>query len=218
MTARCASIVVGDRHPVFLFGLITILRAQSDFSVLASCGDSATCIRAIKAFAPALALIDIGLDGLRVVAAIEAMQGPTRVVFFSEACERSEVARAIAAGAYGMISRQQSPGALMRDLRKVILGVRLLPSIAPKTDRDCNWLDRHEDHMTALTDREREIVHLVCAGLSNKDVGRQLNLSDGTIKVHLHHIFEKLAIRNRTALAAWAIEDGDEVKQGTAVE
>jgi DNA-binding CsgD family transcriptional regulator len=55
---------------------------------------------------------------------------------------------------------------------------------------------------TALTERERQILHLVCGGQSNKKVGRKLNLSESTVKVHLHHIYQKLAIRNRTALAA----------------
>lgn len=218
MTGHCASIVVADRHPVFLFGLIAILRAQSDFRVLASCNDSATCIAAIQGFAPALALIDLGLDGARVLAAAKATQAPTRIVFFSEACERSEVTRAIASGAYGMISRQESPDELMRNLRKVILGMRLLPSACPIADRDRDSPDRREDQMTSLTDREREIVRLVCAGLSNKEMGRQLNISDGTIKVHLHHMYEKLAIRNRTALATLASDDEDEVERESAVE
>lgn len=210
MTARCVGIVVADRSPVFLFGLITILRAQGDFRVLASCTDSATCIQAIQGFAPAMALIDIGLDGPRVLAAVKALQGSTRIVFFSEACERSEIARAIATGAYGMISKQESPDTVMRDLRKVMLGVRLLPVLAPIADREGDSPDRREDEMTALTDREREIMLLVRAGLSNKEMGRQLSLSDGTIKVHLHHMYAKLAIRNRTALAALAIDDDDE--------
>jgi two-component system nitrate/nitrite response regulator NarL len=55
---------------------------------------------------------------------------------------------------------------------------------------------------TALTNRERQIVRLVCEGLSNKEIGRRLKITDGTIKVHLHHIFQKLQISNRTVLAA----------------
>jgi two-component system nitrate/nitrite response regulator NarL len=58
--------------------------------------------------------------------------------------------------------------------------------------------------MDRLTNREREISRLVCGGLSNKEIGRRLNLSDGTVKVHLHNIYEKLSIRNRAALAALA--------------
>jgi two-component system, NarL family, nitrate/nitrite response regulator NarL len=57
----------------------------------------------------------------------------------------------------------------------------------------------------ALTDRERQIMRLASEGLSNKEIGRRLNLTDGTIKVHLHHIFQKLEVTNRTALAALAM-------------
>ena len=59
--------------------------------------------------------------------------------------------------------------------------------------------------LAALTDRERQIVQLVSEGLSNKEIGRRLDISDGTIKAHLHNIYDKLAINNRTALAALAI-------------
>jgi two-component system nitrate/nitrite response regulator NarL len=78
------------------------------------------------------------------------------------------------------------------------------------------------DPSTRLTGRERQIMPLVCEGLSNKDIGRQFRLSDGTVKVHLHHIYEKLAIHNRTSLAVLAVgnpnlygSDGD-TKAGDA--
>jgi len=61
------------------------------------------------------------------------------------------------------------------------------------------------ENMTALTPRERQIMRLVSEGLSNKEIGRRLNIVDGTIKVHLHNIFQKLEVRNRTVLAALAM-------------
>ena len=62
-----------------------------------------------------------------------------------------------------------------------------------------------ENMLTVLIDRERQIMALVSEGLSNKEIGRRLNIVDGTIKVHLHNIFQKLEISNRTVLAALAI-------------
>lgn len=59
--------------------------------------------------------------------------------------------------------------------------------------------------MKTLTDRERQIMRLVSEGLSNKAIGRRLNIADGTIKVHLHHVFQKLQVSNRTVLAALAL-------------
>jgi two-component system nitrate/nitrite response regulator NarL len=66
-----------------------------------------------------------------------------------------------------------------------------------------------ENALSVLTDRERQIMRLVSEGLSNKEIGRRLNITDGTIKVHLHHIFQKLEISNRTVLAAIAISQDD---------
>jgi RNA polymerase sigma factor (sigma-70 family) len=66
-----------------------------------------------------------------------------------------------------------------------------------------------ENVLTVLTDRERQIMRLVSEGLSNKEIAHRLNIADGTIKVHLHHIYQKLEISNRTALAALAISQGD---------
>jgi two-component system nitrate/nitrite response regulator NarL len=65
--------------------------------------------------------------------------------------------------------------------------------------------DKRIERLSLLTARERQIMSLVSEGLSNKEIARQLKLNDGTIKVHLHHVFEKLGVSNRTSLAALAI-------------
>jgi DNA-binding NarL/FixJ family response regulator len=70
-----------------------------------------------------------------------------------------------------------------------------------------------ENRLTALTQRERQIMRLVSEGLSNKEIGRRLNIGDGTIKVHLHNIFQKLEIRNRTVLAALATSAASEARE-----
>ena len=108
------------------------------------------------------------------------------------------VAKPLAGGAYDVIPKEAAPHLLVRFLRQVASGLRSLP--IPKSP------NKHEleNKSAALTERERQIMHLICKGLSNKEVGRQLILCEGTVKVHLHHIYQKLAIHNRTALAALA--------------
>jgi two-component system, NarL family, nitrate/nitrite response regulator NarL len=68
----------------------------------------------------------------------------------------------------------------------------------------------------SLTSRERQIVRLVAGGLPNKDVGRRLDLSEGTVKVHLHNIYRKLGVNNRTALSAMAITQREDVERSEA--
>jgi two-component system, NarL family, nitrate/nitrite response regulator NarL len=91
-------------------------------------------------------------------------------------------------------------------LRQVAAG-RRLPVRPSRPGEARATTDISEKALAGLTKRERQIVELVSAGLPNKDVGRQLNLTAGTIKVHLHNIFSKLAINNRTALTALAVSD-----------
>jgi two-component system, NarL family, nitrate/nitrite response regulator NarL len=99
---------------------------------------------------------------------------------------------------------------LVQILRQVADGKRLLK--LPSSDQVI-FLEQSaiaERALTALTDRERQIMRLVCEGLSNKEIGRRLSITDGTIKVHLHHIFQKLEIGNRTALAALAVSQNED--------
>lgn len=92
----------------------------------------------------------------------------------------------------------------MKSLQQVADGKRVLPR--PSSDQVSREQGAVMDNaLTILTDREQQIMGLVSEGLSNKEIGRRLKLSDGTIKVHLHHIYQKLEISNRTVLAALAV-------------
>jgi DNA-binding NarL/FixJ family response regulator len=148
-----------------------------------------------------LALLDLSLPvqcGLQVLAMIRLERLCTRVIFLSASSDASDTAKPLAGGEYDVIPKEAAPHLLVRFLRQVASGLRSLP--IPKS-RNIHEL---ENQSAALTERERQIMHLTCKGLSNKEVGRQLVLCEGTVKVHLHHIYQKLAIHNRTALAALA--------------
>jgi len=205
------SIVIADRHPLVLCGLMSVLGAESEFNVVASCCDGGTCMHAVRALTPDIALIDIsmpGLSGLEILAAATYERLRTRILFLAASVEARELATAAARGAYGVIPKEMPPETLLQCLRQVAAGRKSL-SLA-FNGAGCQLGQGYparnaESMLTVLTDRERQIVQLVSEGLPNKEVGRRLNLSDGTIKVHLHNIYQKLAINNRTTLAAWAV-------------
>ena len=215
MVPRCVSVVIADRHPVVLCGLKSLLSAEPDFNVVASCRDGKTCIEVIRDRSPDLALLDTflpDLNGVRLLAAIKSEQLRTRVIFFSWSFESLETATAIARGAYGVIPKEAAPELLLRCMRKVASGQRLLPHAIWDSEPQKNKPGARgalKNMQTALTERERQIRCLVCEGLSNKEIGRQLNLCPGTITTHLHHIYQKLAIKNRTVLAKLAARDFD---------
>jgi len=207
---QCISVVIADRHPVVLLGLTNLLGPENGFKVVASCSDGTSCLEAIRNLLPDIAIFDIsmsGLTGLEILAVANSESLPTRLVFFTASIEDRELVESAAEGAYGVIPKDVAPDILVQSLRQVAEGQRLLPlpSSGQTETQARGSIAIAESVLTVLTDRERQIMGLVSEGLSNKEIGRRLNIADGTIKVHLHHIFQKLEISNRTVLAALAI-------------
>jgi len=171
------------------------------------------CIQAIWDFAPDLALLDVSmprLTGLEVLAWISWEGLSTRVVLLTSAAENLEPIVRGARGAYGVVLKETDPEVLVQCLRQVAAGRRMLgqglAESAPGTwQRGFSRNPSREHVLATLTGRERQIMRLVSIGLSNKEVARRLKISDGTIKVHLHNMYQKLAINNRTELAALAL-------------
>ncbi|MGZ5871413.1 MAG: LuxR C-terminal-related transcriptional regulator [Bradyrhizobium sp.] len=213
---RRTSVVIADRHPVVLQGLTSTLRARSDFIVVASCSDGPGCINAIRTLAPDIAVLDVsmpGLTGLEILAIVNSERLSTRLIFFTASVQDRELAMSVAAGAYGVIRKDVTLEILVQSLRQVAEGQRLLPrpssGQAVARVRERGNIAIAENVLTVLTDRERQIMGLVSEGLSNKEIGRRLNIADGTIKVHLHRVYQKLEISNRTVLAALAISQNE---------
>jgi DNA-binding NarL/FixJ family response regulator len=199
----CVSILVANRQPVVLCGLKAILCAKKGFNVVASHCDGGGCLQAMRDLSPDIALLGMfmpGLTGLEILAAATSERLCTRVVLFTADGDR-ELVTAVASGAHGVVSMDAMPEKLVHFLREVAAG-KLLP-LAPLEAKPRH--ERQRSMQMTLTERERQIMELVPGGLSNKEIGRRLSLAEGTIKVHLHRIYRKLALNNRTALAvsAW---------------
>jgi len=208
---RRTRVVIADRHPVTLQGLSRVLGAQHDFKVVAHCGDGASCLNAIRILIPDIAIVDISMPGVAGLARFNSEHpAATRLVLFTPSVEARDLRAFAAAGAHAVISKDVDPGVLVQILRKVADGQRLLPELSSRKRTIQEESAIGEEALTALTDRECQIMRLVSEGLSNKEIGRRLNIADGTIKVHLHNIFQKLDIGNRTALAALAIAHTDD--------
>jgi two-component system, NarL family, nitrate/nitrite response regulator NarL len=193
--------LIADRRPLILQGLSSVLEAQPDFVVVARCDSGAGCVEAIRLFRPHIVVLGASMPdkgALEIIAIASSQAVPAQLVLLveSESCNVQAPA-----GARAIISDDIDLDALVQSLRQVAGSNKPLP-LSPDRAVFGKQRETLERSMTALTDRERQIMRLVSEGLSNKEIGRRLNLSDGTIKVHLHHIFQKLEVGNRTALAA----------------
>lgn len=208
---RRATVVIADRHPVVLHGMANLLGPESDFEIVASCSDAASCITAILKLAPDIAIMDASIPDL--TPPMSNLLGrsdnrSTRLVFFVTGEDCDLLLPGGAAG-HSVLLKEMTGPALVQCLREIIDGRNVVPS--PPTDQAAppEPTTNPENALAVLTERERQIMRLVSGGLSNKEIGRRLNIADGTIKVHLHHIFQKLEIGNRTELAALVMSQDD---------
>lgn len=200
-------LVIADSHPIFLEGLRSVLRAHPDIKIVAQCRDGLEVMEKIRKFSPDVALIEIsmpGLNGLDILAKVTAEGLPTRIMFLTTAATDTQAGNAIAGGASGIIFRNSSPEGIARSVRKVAAGKYHFPKDLVAAMRGRQSKHRKIAHWPydQLTPREAEVTRLMIKGLRNREIGQQLDLSEGTVKIHLHNIFKKLGVANRTSLAA----------------
>lgn len=199
-------LLIADNHPVFLQGLANVFRAYSDIKIVAQCQDGLEAMTAIREFAPDIAMIDIsmpGLNGFDILANVAAENLPTRVMFLTATVSGPQIMDAISGGAKGILFKSLSPAEITRSVRNVAAGKYQFPKDLAEAVRrrrsKRKRISQWPGHQ--LTPREKEVTRLVTKGLSNKEIGRQMDLSEGTVKIHLHNIYKKLNIANRTSLA-----------------
>lgn len=202
---RRIRIVIADRHPIVLQGIKSVLAMHRDFTVVASCSDGASCIEAIRSLVPDIALVDAALPDVspqQILAPASAVSPGLPIIFFAVTTGDRDLQRLALDGACIVLPKDADPEMLVATLREA---TQDQAAVSPSAEQASEEPRAGDQALKLLTGRERQIVRLVSEGLSNKAIGRRLNLVDGTIKVHLHHIFQKLDVSNRTLLAALAI-------------
>jgi len=202
-------LVIADGHPIVLRGLLNLLGSAGDFNVVATCSSGTECIRAIRQLRPQLALVDMampGLDGVEILGLVTSEQLPTRIVLLCASAEEYDLRHAAVRGAQGILFKNSTPDLLRQGLREVAFGRKWLPhtfvsgALGPQREQQ-----NHAAAVPNLTDREQAVMLLASEGQSNKQIARHLGVVEGTIKMHLHNVYQKTAISNRTGLAALAI-------------
>ncbi|MBL0408381.1 response regulator transcription factor [Microvirga aerilata] len=203
-------VILADDHPVFLNGLRALLQTDPMFEIVAVCPDGKSALQAILESKPDLAILDVsmpGCTGVEVLAELSDRDLTTRVILLTASAGDGEIVEAVARGVYGLMLKDAAADTLLDCMRSVAVGRRWLPpdlvGAAVKREEDNRAKVSQLDN--ALTSREREIVTLVAEGQSNKEIARKLGLADGTVKIHLHRIYNKLGVSNRTSLTALAL-------------
>lgn len=208
-----STVVLADDHPLLLRGLRDIVAAEPDFSVVGVANDGQEALTLIQAIRPQLAVLDLAmpvLDGLKVLKAISHDVSFPRVVILTALISDQQVLEAVTSGVWGLLLKESAPETLVDCLRAVVMGKRQLPEamVQRAIARNAAIGSRQRKLNELLTARERDIAMLVCEGQPNSAIAEALGLSPGTVRIHLHNIYIKLDIRNRTSLAALVLNQG----------
>jgi DNA-binding NarL/FixJ family response regulator len=201
-----ARLMLVDDHPIVRQGLSSFLATQPDLEVVAEAGSLAQAREMLRSASPDLVLLDLQLpdgNGLTLLRELESLAAPPRVLVLTSFLDVDFVREALNRGAAGYLLKHAGTGALLDGVRAALRGelpldpgaVRLLAS--PR-----------EDPLAPLTPREREVLAMLAEGLSNRDIGGRLGVTEKTVKSHLGKVFDKLELRDRTQAALWAKEHG----------
>jgi DNA-binding NarL/FixJ family response regulator len=198
-------VLVADDHPLMIAAVRGALESEKDFEIVGEATSGAQVMPLVSSARPDVVLIDLRLpevDGLTCLERIRKKHPTVKVVFFSAVDEHSQIADVLARGACAYLVKSIDPGDLAAVVRQAVAGsffcaTGLIRAPAPVVDNDAG-----------LSQRETEILCGVVRGLSNRAIAQELWLSDQTVKFHLHNIYRKLEVANRTEAARYAFDHG----------
>jgi DNA-binding NarL/FixJ family response regulator len=206
-------LVLADEHPIILDGLKNLFVREKNFKILAQCTTGEETLHALRKHQPDILVLDVRLpvkNGLEVLTEIAKYKLPIRSVIFSAALNDTEMLQVVRLGASGIVLKDMPAKLLIQCVKKVQTGQKWF---APElSSRVLQKLTEREGikrpAYNVLSFRQAEIARMVAGGLRNKEIGRKLFISEGTVQIHLHNIYEKLDLNSRVALALYARDRG----------
>ena len=207
-------VLIADDHALFRRGLIMVLEAEPDIEVVAEAQDGTEVIGKAEEFVPDVLLMDVRmpkLNGIEAARAIRESVPSAKIVMLTVSDEEDDLFDAIKAGANGYLLKDSSIEEVAQAIRVVADGQSLIsPSMAVKLIDEFKQMSRPErDQATGLrlTERELEVLRLVAKGLNNREIAKQLFISENTVKNHVRNILEKLQLHSRMEAVMYAVRE-----------
>jgi two-component system nitrate/nitrite response regulator NarL len=205
-------LVLADDHRIILEGLEQLFRREKDFEVVATATTGEDALAAVPKHHPNILVLDIQMpkgNGLWVLRQIHTEKLQTRVVLLTATLDEDEVLDAMQSGVSGLVLKEAAAVNLVDTVRRVQRGERALePTLVSRALDRLSQREEAKKIVEVLSRRETEIVKMVAAGLRNKEIAVKLSIGEGTVKTHLHTIYEKLSVHGRVELTTYAIEHG----------
>ena len=211
---RTMIVMLADDHPTFRRGLRALLETESDIQVIAEARDGRETLDMVERLEPDVLVLDMvlpGLDGAEVTRRIRSRGLRTQVLILSAYADEAYVISALRNGAAGYILKVMDEGRLVEAVRAVAAGERYLSPSLRERGLEA-WAEGDEDApeapYDALTDREREVLHMVAEGMSNREIAERLHISRRTVETHRLHTMRKLGLKTHCELIRFALRRG----------
>lgn len=210
MSAQAATIMMVDDHPLLRKGLKQLIDMEDDLDAIGEASNGKDAVEMARELDPDLILLDLnmqGMDGIETLQAMRAAGVCARIVMLTVSDNDEDVISAISNGADGYLLKDMDPEEIIEKVQQAALGkmvisdrlTEILATAIRKPQKQSVNL------LSSLTSREYEILKHIAKGLSNKLIARELDISDGTVKVHVKHLLKKLNLRSRVEAAVWMV-------------
>lgn len=197
-------VMIVDDHPVVRAGLRALIGAQADLTVVAEAGDLKSAVDQVKVYRPQVVLMDLmlgsGPGGAETTAHLRALPDPPEVLVLTTFDTEADIVAALDAGARGYLLKDAPPDQLWAAVRATAAGQTTLSASVQAT-----LVHRQMAGGPTVTDREVEVLGLLARGLGNRQLAKELHVSEATVKSHLAHIYAKLGVSTRAGAVAEAM-------------
>jgi two-component system, NarL family, nitrate/nitrite response regulator NarL len=209
-----ARILIADDHAIFRAGLRKLLESEQGFEVVGEAADGAETARLVCQRTPDVLLLDLAMprgSGLEVLRELAGSESPVHTILLTAAIEKKQILEALQLGARGVVLKEAATELLFRCIRAVMSGQywvgRESVSDLVKTLRElvAGPGEEARQRKFRLTRRELNIIAVIVAGYTNKDIAEKFSISEQTVKHHLSNIFDKLGVSTRLELALFAV-------------
>ncbi|QIQ20382.1 two-component system response regulator NarL [Zophobihabitans entericus] len=207
------TILLIDDHPMLRNGVKQLISSASQFHVIGEAGTGQEGIIQAEQLEPDIILLDINLhdiSGLDVILALREKNITSRIIMFTVSDDKQDIITALKNGADGYLLKDMEPEDFLLSLQKVADGKVMMNETISQIifNHIRNKEDQEDAHdLNLLTPREQEIFDLLTQGLSNKLIGRQLNIMDSTVKVHVKSLLKKLNFKSRMEITVWYLQN-----------
>ncbi len=196
-----------DDHAIVLQGLSQLLCREKDFEVIATCTSAETTLQAFARGLPDVLVLDLrmpGVDGLELLRQLAAVRQGCPTVLLTATIDDNQVIEAVNLGVRGLVMKDSPSDVLIDCIKRVHAGDRWFDQPMVSRALQTALVRERAIRDTALTAREIDIVRMAAEGLRNRAIAERLSISEGTVKMHLHNIYEKLGVSGRLELTLCA--------------